>query len=251
MILQAIRKHNPLIHCITNYVVANFKANGLLAIGASPVMADEVNEVEEMVTLASALVLNIGTLNNRTKKAMLLAGKKANALCIPVVLDPVGVGATAYRKEAILAILNEVKVDVIRCNIGELAAIANVDWQQKGVDSGRGEISLSAEAKKIALRYKCTVIVTGEQDLITDGEQLNWIKGGNEKMTEITGTGCLLSAICAAAYVSGDAPFTQLIDVLKSYKKIAENAITSSNAIGDFQIAVLNELHHLSTREVN
>ena len=150
MILQAIRKKQPLIHNITNYVVANFQANGLLAIGASPVMADELQEVEEMVSLASALLINIGTLNERTKESMLLAGKKANSLGIPVILDPVGAGATTFRRETVQQLLAEIKFVLIRCNIGELAAIANVSWQQKGVDSGSGSMALSDEATKIA-----------------------------------------------------------------------------------------------------
>lgn len=246
MILQSIRKKQPLIHSITNYVVANFQANGLLAIGASPVMADELHEVEEMVSIASALLINIGTLNERTKESMLLAGKKANTLGIPVILDPVGVGATTFRKETVQQLLAQVKFDLIRCNVGELAAIANVRWQQKGVDSGNGSIAITDEAKKIAHQYNCIVIVTGEKDFITDGVQSQWITGGHHQMTEITGTGCLLSAICGAALVVGNDPFTQLAGTLMTYKKIAENAKKSTKYIGDFQIIVLNELHRLS-----
>lgn len=246
MILQAIRKKQPLIHCITNIVVANFQANGLLAIGASPVMADEVQEVEEMVSIASALLINIGTLNERTKESMLVAGKKANALGIPVILDPVGAGATTFRKETVLQLLAEVKFVLIRCNIGELAAIANINWQQKGVDSGSGSIALSEEASKVAQQYNCLVIVTGEKDFITDGEQSQWIEDGHHQMTEVTGTGCLLSAICGAAFVTGDKPFIQLAETLSIYKTIAENAHLNTSYIGDFQIMVLNELHRLS-----
>ena len=246
MILQMIRKKQPLIHSITNYVVANFQANGLLAIGASPVMADEGKEVEEMVSLASALLINIGTLNERTKESMLAAGKKANALGIPVILDPVGVGATSFRKETVKQLLTELKFALIRCNIGELATIANVKWQQKGVDSGNGSIALSDEAIKVAQQYQCLVIVTGERDFITDGHQSQWIEGGHHKMTEVTGTGCLLSAICSAAFVAGDEPFAQLVDTLMTYKKIAENTHSTSLYIGDFQISILNELHRLS-----
>ncbi|MGE6516353.1 hydroxyethylthiazole kinase [Lysinibacillus sphaericus] len=246
MILQTIRKQKPLIHCITNYVVANFQANGLLAIGASPVMADEVDEVDEMVKIASALLLNTGTINNRTRESMLRAGKMANTLDIPVVLDPVGAGATTFRKKTVHQLLAEVKFAVIRCNMGELAAIANVSWQQKGVDSGSGSICIEEEAKQLAQRYDCIVIVTGEKDFITDGEQMQWIVGGHYQMTEVTGTGCLLSAICAAAYVAHNEPFTQLVGTLLAYKKLAEQAACSTQNIGDFQIAVLNELHRLS-----
>ncbi|MDM5249760.1 MULTISPECIES: hydroxyethylthiazole kinase [unclassified Lysinibacillus] len=246
MIIQNIRKQNPLIHCITNYVVANFQANGLLAIGASPVMADDSHEVEEMVAIASGLLLNIGTLNEQMKESMLLAGKKANAQGIPVVLDPVAAGATSYRKQTVQQLLAEIKFAAIRCNIGELAAIANVDWQQKGVDSGTGSISLEVEAKQIAQLYNCIVIVTGEKDFITDGKQHQWVTGGNSQMTEVTGTGCLLSAICCAAYTAGNEPYYQLVDTLSLYKKVAEQAASATHYIGDFQITILNELHRLS-----
>lgn len=246
MIIQKIRQKNPLIHCITNYVVANFQANGLLAIGASPVMADGNDEVEEMVKISSSLLINIGTLNDTMKKSMLLAGKRANALGIPVILDPVGAGATNYRKQAVQYLLEEIQFAAIRCNIGELAAIAHVEWQQKGVDSGTGSISVEDEAKKVATLYQCIVIVTGEKDFITDGNQQQWIAGGNAQMTEVTGTGCLLSAICCAAYVADQQPYHQLAEILKLYKQIAEQAAASTQYIGDFQIAVLNELGRLS-----
>lgn len=246
MILQTIRKQQPLIHCITNYVVANFQANGLLAVGASPVMADEIQEVEEMTSIASALLLNIGTISERTKESMLYAGKKANTLGIPVILDPVGAGATSFRKKIVQQLLAEIQFAVIRCNIGELAAIANVSWQQKGVDSGEGSIVIEDEAKQIAQRYNCIVIVTGEKDFITDGENMQWIAGGHDLMTNITGTGCLLSALCAAAFITSNQPFMQLANLLSTYKEIAEHAASTTKFIGDFQIAVLNELNRLS-----
>ncbi len=246
MIFQTIRQQQPLIHCITNYVVANFQANGLLALGASPVMADDSQEVEEMVAMAQALLINIGTLNTRTKNAMLLAGKKANALGIPVILDPVGAGATTYRKETVQYLLENIQFAVIRCNIGELAAIANVDWQQKGVDSGHGSMSLETEALLVAQRYNCIVIVTGERDLITNGEHSQWIAGGHPQMTEVTGTGCLLSALCGAAYVAGNKPYNQLAETLTYYKKAAVLASAFTADIGDFQIALLNAIHRLS-----
>lgn len=245
MSLSKIRMTNPLIHCMTNYVVANFTANGLLAIGASPVMADESSEVEEMASNASALLLNIGTINNRTRKAMILAGRKANSRQIPVVLDPVGVGATAYRKQTVQDLLVAVQVDLIRCNAGELATIAGVEWHAKGVDSGEGEIDIEQVAKQVASRYHCLVIVTGTSDILTDGEEVRSATGGHLLMTQVTGTGCLLSAICTAALaVEGD-KMTILHDVLKDYKVVAERA-TSANLLGSFQIEVINGLHDIS-----
>ncbi|MGX9136373.1 hydroxyethylthiazole kinase [Rummeliibacillus sp. JY-2-4R] len=248
MSISKIRKASPLVHCITNYVVANFTANGLLAIGASPVMADEASEVEEMVSNASALLLNIGTINSRTKEAMLLAGRKANEKRIPVVLDPVGVGATTYRQQTVQELLQTVKFNLIRCNAGELASIAGVKWQAKGVDSGIGEIDVEKVAKQVAQKFNCMVIVTGPSDILTNGEQTYSVDGGNLLMTQVTGTGCLLSAVCSGALaVEGD-PLTVLRDVLQDYKTVAELASTT-NQLGSFQVEVLNALHDISRGE--
>lgn len=249
MSLSKIQKTSPLVHCITNYVVANFTANGLLAIGASPVMADEASEVEEMVSNASALLLNIGTINSRTKEAMILAGRKANEKEIPVVLDPVGVGATSFRKQAVQELLEAVKFDLIRCNAGELATIAGVKWQVKGVDSGEGEIDVEQVAKQVAQQYHCLVIVTGPSDLLTNGENTVSVAGGHELMTQVTGTGCLLSAVCSAALaVEGDSLST-LRDVLQDYKTVAEHAAAATNSLGSFQVEVLDALHEISRGE--
>ncbi|MGG0657482.1 hydroxyethylthiazole kinase [Rummeliibacillus pycnus] len=248
MSISKIRMTSPLVHCMTNYVVANFTANGLLAIGASPVMADEASEVEEMVSIASALLLNIGTINTRTKEAMILAGRKANEKKIPVVLDPVGVGATTFRKQTVHQLLEAVKFDLIRCNAGELATIAGVKWQTKGVDSGEGEIDVEQVAQQVARQYNCLVIVTGPSDILTNGEQTRSIVGGHELMTQVTGTGCLLSAVCSAALsVEGD-PLAVLHDVLQDYKAVAERAAIAG-PLGSFQVEVLNALHDISRGE--
>lgn len=246
MSMYKIRQKSPLVHCITNYVVANFTANGLLAIGASPVMADEVDEVQEMVSIANALLINIGTLNTRTLESMKLAGKKANELNIPVVLDPVGVGATKFRQQAVQEILDVVKIQLLRCNAGELAAIAGVSWESKGVDSGDGNMDIATVAKQVALHYDCLVVVTGASDFVTDGTIEQWVAGGNELMTQVTGTGCLLSAICAATLsLEGDS-LQNLQDVLADYKKVAEKAANQSS-LGSFQVEVLNGIHEISS----
>ncbi|WP_370567504.1 hydroxyethylthiazole kinase [Desemzia sp. RIT 804] len=244
--LSQIKKSAPLVHCMTNYVVANFTANGLLAIGASPIMADEVNEVSEIVTKAQALLINIGTVNERTAEAMLIAGKKANELSIPIVLDPVGVGATSYRKQLVQQLLREVQFDLIRCNIGELAAIADEVWQSKGVDSGTGEIDAIVVAKRVALQYKCLVVVTGETDFVTDGLKELQVAGGKESATRITGTGCLLSAVCAASLASGIHPLQDLARTLKDYKHAAEQ---SANELGTFAVHFMNALQKISEGE--
>lgn len=245
--LVQIKKKAPLVHCMTNYVVANFTANGLLAVGASPIMADEVKEVSEIVSIAQALLINIGTVNDRTAEAMLLAGKTANELSIPIVLDPVGVGSTSYRKQLVKHLLNKIRFDLIRCNAGELAAIAGEVWQPKGVDSGTGEIDIAKIAKRVALQCTCLVIVTGESDFITDGHEGIHVSGGKKIATHITGTGCLLSAICAASLASsGMNPMQSLAATLKDYKQAAEQ---STNEVGTFALQFMNTLQKLSEVE--
>ncbi|WP_342558970.1 hydroxyethylthiazole kinase [Metasolibacillus sp. FSL K6-0083] len=242
MTIGKIRQQHPLIHCITNYVVANFTANGLLAIGASPVMADEVSEVEEMTSISNGLLINIGTLNQSKVPAMLAAGKTANKHGIPVVLDPVGVGATNYRKQVIQSLLQQVQFQLIRCNEGELAAIAGVEWQAKGVDSGQGNIDTISVAQEIAKKYATIVIVTGATDIVTDGKIVEKVTGGHERMTFVTGSGCLLSALCTAALTLEGGPVANLASLLQTYKVIAEEAEHNSTYIGSFQVEVLNGL---------
>ena len=140
--LSKIREQNPLIHNITNIVAANFSANGLLALGASPLMSANIEEMVELPKISQALVINIGTVIGQERDAMLLAGKTANSIGIPVVLDPVGVGATRYRQETVRQLLAEVKFALIRGNAGELAAIAGENWQAKGVDAPQSAKSL-------------------------------------------------------------------------------------------------------------
>lgn len=243
MSLQKINTQKPLVHCITNYVVANFTANGLLAIGASPVMADAQEEVAEMASKADALLLNIGTLNERTISSMQVAGQSANTHQVPIVLDPVGAGATIFRTRTTFALLQQLKVSLIRCNIGELAAIASVNWHSKGVDSGSGKLDVVQTAKTVARNYNCLVIVTGESDVLTDGVQVAHITGGHEKITKVTGSGCLLSAICAALLASSTEPFSDLANLLREYKQVSERAY---GPIGTLHENVLNHLERLA-----
>lgn len=247
MSLRKINEVKPLVHCITNYVVSNFTANGLLAIGASPVMADAIEEAAEMATKANALLLNIGTLNERTIDSMKAAGQSANEHHVPIVFDPVGAGATKYRSHTTLHLLQQLKVNLIRCNIGELAAIAGEKWQTKGVDSGSGELDVIQTAKIIAKNYNCLVIVTGEHDVLTDGHKVEVITGGHEKITKVTGSGCLLSAICAAMLASGTEPFDDLTKLLHEYKQVSELAYAQ---IGTFHENFFNHLEQLAEEKI-
>ena len=196
-LLYEIREKNPLIHNITNYVTVNDCANVVLAIGASPIMADDNVEVEDIVSISSALVINIGTLNQRTISSMIMAGKKANELNIPVVLDPVGAGASGLRNQTTQQILSQVKIDVIRGNLSEISFLAGLKASTKGVDSAVTDEKNDAVgiAKLVSHRYSCVVGITGKVDIISDGIRIAKIRNGHKLLSKVTGTGCMTSAL--------------------------------------------------------
>ena len=200
-----LRRKGPLIHNITNYVTVNDCANMVLACGGSPIMADDAAEVEDITTICGGLNINIGTLNSRTITSMLLAGKKANALGHPVVLDPVGAGASKLRTDTAFRLLREVKFTVIRGNISEVKTLASGAGTTKGVDADVAdkvtEENLDAAvafAKKFAAETGAVVAITGAIDIVADGEKAYCIRNGHPMMSSITGTGCQLSALTAA-----------------------------------------------------
>ena len=243
MSLNLIRTRRPLVHCMTNTVVMNFTANGLLSVGASPIMADAIEEVADIVQISDALLINIGTLNARTVASMHVAIETAKKKNIPIVFDPVGAGASAFRLETALQMLSHKQITLLRCNAGELAAIVGASWQANGVDSGAGDANIEQLAKEAALRFSCLVIVTGKHDILTDGVNVKCIDGGHEKITQITGAGCLLSAISAALLASSQEPLRDLEALLRDYKHAAKQAFAP---IGTYQVQFLNELERLS-----
>ena len=170
--LPLVRNQAPLVHCMTNLVVTNFSANGLLALGASPFMSVTPEEIAEIQNFAQALLINIGTINETEVKAMLIAGKAANKAGVPVVLDPVGVGATAFRQKITQQLLAEINFAVIRGNAAEIAFLAGINWQGKGVDAATGGnvADLSCLVKTVAQKYRCVTALSGEIDFISDGK---------------------------------------------------------------------------------
>ena len=203
--LENVREARPLIHNITNYVTVNDCANILLACGGSPIMADDQGEVEEITAACGGLNLNIGTLNARTIPSMLLAGKKANALGHPVVLDPVGAGASSLRTATALRLLEEVRFAVIRGNISEVKTLANGQGATQGVDANVADTITQenlpqavAFAKAFAQKTGTVVAVTGAIDIVADGGKAYCIFNGHPMMSAVTGTGCQLSAMAAA-----------------------------------------------------
>ena len=202
---ENVRSTCPLIHNITNYVTVNDCANMVLACGASPIMADDAAEVEDITTICGGLNINIGTLNSRTITSMLLAGKKANLLGHPVVLDPVGTGASQLRTDTANRLLREVKFTVIRGNISEVKTLASGAGTTKGVDADVADKvteenldSAVAFAKAFAARTGAVVAITGAIDIVADAHKAYCIRNGHPMMSSITGTGCQLSALTAA-----------------------------------------------------
>src|SRR5437764_7155789 len=193
--LRGLRERKPLVHQITNYVVMNETANATLALGALPVMAHAREEVEEMAGIASALVLNIGTLSERWIEAMLLAGKTAAARGIPIVLDPVGAGATAYRTETAKRILDEVDVTVLRGNAGEVATLAGVEAEVRGVESIGTEGDAAELAGAAAKALGVVASVTAPVDHVSDGERTLSVSNGHELLASVPGTGCTPRAL--------------------------------------------------------
>lgn len=244
--LNQVRTKNPLVHCITNMVVANYTANGLLALGASPLMSANPEEVAEIQNFTQGLLLNIGTLNGTDVEAMILAGKAANKLAVPVVLDPVGVGATACRKNAVAKLLAEVDFALIRGNAGEIASLAEVDWQAKGVDAGSGQADFAELSKLVAKKYQTIVAVSGETDFISDGKQLAKIANGSPLFPKITGSGCLLGAVGAAFVgVSPDTDyFNAVVEGCTTFAVAGELAAAglANHQTGSFAVALLDQL---------
>lgn len=205
-----VRSKVPLIHCMTNYVTVNDVANMLLAAGGSPIMADDLEEVEEITSLCQGLVLNVGTLNQRTISSMLAAGKMANKLGHAVVLDPVGVGASKLRTETALTLLKEIRFDVIKGNISEIKTLALGTGNTKGVDADEAEVVTEGNkeviidlARGLSERTGALIAITGAIDLVVSPEQAYVIRNGNPLMCRITGTGCMLAGLIGA-YVSAN-----------------------------------------------
>lgn len=249
--LEQIRQTNPLIHCITNYVAANFTANGLLAIGASPLMSANVAEVAEIQQFAKGLLLNIGTPNGPENiEAMILAGKAANQVGIPVVLDPVGSGATSYRRQVVEKLLSEIKFALIRGNAGEIAPLAQIQWRSKGVDAGAGEADLAEVAKQVAQQYHCIVAISGETDFVSDGQRVAKVQNGTPLFPKITGSGCLLGAVCGAflSVAPASAYFDAVVEAATVYAVAGEFAARTLNRTqtGAFAVKFLDQLAEIN-----
>ncbi len=241
--LRRLREAKPLVHQITNYVVMNETANATLALGALPVMAHAREEVEEMVQLAGALVLNIGTLSPHWIEAMLAAGRKANELGVPVVLDPVGAGATTYRTETAKRILDEVGVTVLRGNVGEVATLVGVAAEVRGVESIDAGGDAAEVARSAARSLAVVASVTGPVDHVSDGDTVLAVSNGHPLLAAITGTGCMSSTVtgCFLA-VNRDRPLEAAAEALVAFGVAGEDAAVGARGPGSFHVALYDAL---------
>ncbi|MGZ4291730.1 MAG: hydroxyethylthiazole kinase [Gaiellaceae bacterium] len=239
--LRLLREAKPLVHQITNYVVMNETANATLALGALPVMAHAPEEVAEMARIAGALVLNIGTLSRPWVDAMLLAGRAANGAGIPVVLDPVGAGATTYRTETAKRILDEVDVAVLRGNAGEVATLVCVAAEVRGVESIGTEGDPAELARTAARTLGLVASVTGAIDHVSDGERVVSVANGHPLMASITGTGCMSSAI-TGCFLAVEEPFSGAVDALVAFGVAGEDAARDAKGPGSFHVALYDAL---------
>jgi hydroxyethylthiazole kinase len=241
--LRAIRERRPLVHQITNYVVMNETANATLALGALPVMAHASEEVEEMVGIASALVLNIGTLSPSWVEAMLLAGEAATARMLPVVLDPVGAGATSYRTATAQRILDRVEVTVLRGNAGEVATLVGAQAEVRGVESMSTETAASDLARDAAQRLGLVAAVTGPVDHVSDGERVLSVANGHELLAAVTGTGCISSALTGCFLAAKpEEPLEAAAEALAALGVAAEDAAAGAAGPGSFHMRLYDAL---------
>lgn len=249
--LSKVRERKPLIHNITNFVVMNYTANVLLAAGASPVMAHAEHEVEDMVAFAGSLVLNIGTLTDKWVASMIRAGKKATELKTPIVLDPVGAGATPFRTATAKDILQETAVHVVRGNASEILALRNTQSVvTKGVDSLHSVEEVAATAALLAEELKTTLAVTGPVDLVTDGDRVLHISNGHSLMPFVTGTGCSATALVGAFAAVDPDPVTAAATALAFFGLAGENAGKTAAGPGSFMTLLLDELYAITPEEL-
>ena len=249
--LAAVRERRVLVHSITNYVVMNTTANVLLAVGASPVMAHAREEVEEMSAIAAAVVLNIGTLSPAWVDAMRLAGAAANRRGIPVILDPVGAGATTYRTSTARSLAQELEIAVIRGNASEILSVSGLAAATMGVDAAHDVGEAARVGAELATRLGTTVAITGEVDLVTDGETALEVRAGHRLMGRVTGTGCAATVLVAAFCAVDANPVAAAAGALACFGIAGERAAERAHGPGSFQVALYDSLASIQPADLH
>ncbi len=249
-LLEKVRTQKPVVHHLTNWVTIYDCANIVKVLGASPVMAHAKEEVGQMAEIASSLVLNIGTLTPELIEAMKLAAKSANRKGIPVVLDVCGAGATQLRDKKSLELLNETKINIIKGNASEIARVSGESVKTKGVDAGRVGKDMVKIAQNLARSRKCTVVVTGKEDIVTDGKKLYIIKNGHPMMAHIVGTGCMASSVIGTfSAVEKDLAYAAAA-ALVCFEIAAECAVKLSSGPGTFKEKIFDCIFNLDKKTI-
>ena len=253
-----VQEQVPLVHCITNYVTVNDCANILLACGGSPIMADDEQEVEEITSVCGGLTINIGTLNSRTVKSMMLAGRRANALGHPVLLDPVGVGASALRTRTAIKLLEMVRFTAVRGNISEIKTLALGSGNTKGVDADVSDAvteenmeRVIAFAGEFSRKTGAVTVITGAVDLAVDGKQAYVIQNGHPMMSKVTGTGCMLSAMMAAYLTANkDTPLQAAAAAVCAMgiagERAYEKMLAAHGGSGSYRMFLMDEISNMN-----
>ena len=249
-IFADVRRKHPLVHHITNYVTVNDCANITISAGASPVMADAPEEVCEMAGVAGALVLNIGTLNKEQVESMILAGGMANDRQIPVVLDPVGAGATRFRTRTALRLMDELKISIIKGNAGEIGVLAGEEASVRGVESCGMIGNPVTIARKFARTSAITVVVSGVTDIVTDGKRVLLVGNGHPLMGRISGTGCMAASIIASFAAVSDDGVVASAAALAAFGVAGEKAAVYSQGPYSFRTALFDELAALTPEDL-
>lgn len=247
-----VRDICPLVHCITNYVTVNDVANCILAIGASPIMADDIAEAADITSISKALVINMGTLNARTVESMVAAGKTANELGVPVVFDPVGAGASNFRNETAKRILENVKISILRGNLSEMSYLAGLEVSTKGVDTSEADEKNDpvSVAKKTAAKYNCVAAITGAVDTITDGKRVARISNGHPYLSKVTGTGCMTTGLVGSFAGACDDMYTAAVTGIASMGIAGEFAYENAGEIGSgsFHISIIDAISKMNSQ---
>ena len=246
-----VRERSPLVHNITNFVVMNNTANALLAVGASPIMAHAPEELDELLAIASALVLNIGTLSAPWIESMRRAGRLARERGLPVVLDPVGAGASRLRTDTALGLMDEASPAVVRGNASEVMALAGEAGQTKGVDSTRDASEAGGPAASLANDRGCVAVASGATDVITDGERVVRITGGHALMPRVTGMGCTATALVGAFCAVNPDPLAAAAHAMAAMSAAGHKAAATAQGPGSMQIAFLDALYTLTREDMD
>jgi hydroxyethylthiazole kinase len=249
--MSQVREKKPLVHHITNYVTVNDCANITICSGGSPVMTDASRDVPDMVKLASAVVLNIGTLKPRTVEAMILAGKEANDKGIPVILDPVGAGATPYRTETVWKILDDVKVSVIKGNAGEIGTLAGTGGAVRGVDSAGAAADPKATVKALAKRTGAVVAMTGPIDYVSDGKRVAVLSNGDNYLETVSGTGCMVSSVVGCYTGALGVNIRTVCAAISVFNIAAEISAESAKGPGSFKVGLFDSMYTLTEEDVD